>query len=164
MCQLCTIWWIVLFFHKKDRGEVFSYYFCWCYVLIFRINILFGMLHLKNYLRISSTIQRCLSGFYIIFALSIFHFRPHPNECSGSDLDGDIYFVCWDDELIPHKQFEPMDYSPAPTTRLDHDVRIEVLISCKIMHVALLLFFYFSLPFLFCRLCRLATSVKISSC
>ncbi|CAJ1932686.1 unnamed protein product [Sphenostylis stenocarpa] len=51
--------------------------------------------------------------------------RPHPNECSGSDLDGDIYFVCWDPELIPSHQIEPMDYTPAPTTELDHDVRIE---------------------------------------
>ncbi|KAL8035382.1 hypothetical protein ABFX02_12G093300 [Erythranthe guttata] len=51
--------------------------------------------------------------------------RPHPNECSGSDLDGDIYFVCWDSDLIPTKQVEPMDYNPAPTTRLDHDVTIE---------------------------------------
>ncbi|KAJ0546802.1 putative RNA-directed RNA polymerase [Helianthus annuus] len=51
--------------------------------------------------------------------------RPHPNECSGSDLDGDIYFVCWDPDLIPRKQFEPMDYTPAPTTQLDHDVTIE---------------------------------------
>ncbi|KAJ7954351.1 RNA-dependent RNA polymerase [Quillaja saponaria] len=51
--------------------------------------------------------------------------RPHPNECSGSDLDGDIYFVCWDNELIPPQQFQPMDYTPAPSMELDHDVTIE---------------------------------------
>ncbi|XP_041014135.1 RNA-dependent RNA polymerase 1-like [Juglans microcarpa x Juglans regia] len=51
--------------------------------------------------------------------------RPHPNECSGSDLDGDIYFVCWDPELIPPRQNEPMDYSPAKSMQLDHDVTIE---------------------------------------
>ncbi|KAL1569847.1 RNA-directed RNA polymerase [Salvia divinorum] len=51
--------------------------------------------------------------------------RPHPNECSGSDLDGDIYFVCWDPDMIPPKQFSPMDYNPAPATRLDHEVTIE---------------------------------------
>ena len=53
--------------------------------------------------------------------------RPHPNECSGSDLDGDIYFVCWDPDMVPPKQFSPMDYNPAPATRLDHEVTIEVL-------------------------------------
>ncbi|XVF43431.1 hypothetical protein PTKIN_Ptkin02bG0039600 [Pterospermum kingtungense] len=52
-------------------------------------------------------------------------FRPHPNECSGSDLDGDIYLVSWDPELIPPKQINPMDYSPAPTKELDHEVTIE---------------------------------------
>ncbi|KAJ6988250.1 RNA-dependent RNA polymerase 1 [Populus alba] len=51
--------------------------------------------------------------------------RPHPNECSGSDLDGDIYFVCWDPELIPSQQISPMDYTPEPTLQLDHDVTIE---------------------------------------
>ncbi|KAL5721912.1 RNA-directed RNA polymerase [Ranunculus cassubicifolius] len=51
--------------------------------------------------------------------------RPHPNECSGSDLDGDIYFVCWDPELIPPREAQPMDYTPAPPTELDHIVTME---------------------------------------
>ncbi|KAF5191591.1 RNA-dependent RNA polymerase, partial [Thalictrum thalictroides] len=51
--------------------------------------------------------------------------RPHPNECSGSDLDGDIYFVSWDSELIPPRQVDPMDYTPEATVQLDHDVTIE---------------------------------------
>ncbi|TVU15512.1 hypothetical protein EJB05_39036, partial [Eragrostis curvula] len=52
--------------------------------------------------------------------------RSHPNECSGSDLDGDIYFVSWDQSLIPTRMVAPMDYSPAPTETLDHEVMIEV--------------------------------------
>ncbi|XP_027151290.1 probable RNA-dependent RNA polymerase 1 [Coffea eugenioides] len=51
--------------------------------------------------------------------------RPHPNECSGSDLDGDVYFVCWDRDLIPPQQHPPMDYTPAPPMQLDHEVTIE---------------------------------------
>ncbi|XVE74535.1 hypothetical protein DITRI_Ditri12bG0024800 [Diplodiscus trichospermus] len=51
--------------------------------------------------------------------------RPHPNECSGSDLDGDVYFVSWDEDLIPPCQFPPMDYGSTPITSLDHDVTIE---------------------------------------
>ncbi|CAL5430521.1 unnamed protein product [Camellia sinensis] len=51
--------------------------------------------------------------------------RPHPNECSGSDLDGNIYFVCWDPDLIPPRQIQPMDYTPAPSMLSDHDVTIE---------------------------------------
>ena len=27
--------------------------------------------------------------------------RPHPDECSGSDLDGDNYFVFYNNNLIP---------------------------------------------------------------
>ncbi|KAH7656048.1 RNA-directed RNA polymerase protein [Dioscorea alata] len=51
--------------------------------------------------------------------------RPHPNECSGSDLDGDIYFVSWDPMLIPPCQDEPMDYTPAKPVILNNDVTIE---------------------------------------
>ncbi|KAJ4764056.1 RNA-dependent RNA polymerase [Rhynchospora pubera] len=51
--------------------------------------------------------------------------RPHPNECSGSDLDGDIYFVSWDPCLIPTRVVEPMDYTPAPAVTLDHDVTMD---------------------------------------
>ncbi|XP_027360341.1 RNA-dependent RNA polymerase 1 isoform X2 [Abrus precatorius] len=51
--------------------------------------------------------------------------RPHTNECSGSDLDGDIYFVCWDPELIPPRPIQPMEYTAAPSEKLDHDVMIE---------------------------------------
>ncbi|KAK7295896.1 hypothetical protein VNO77_42225 [Canavalia gladiata] len=54
--------------------------------------------------------------------------RPHPNGCSASDLDGDIYFVCWDPELIPSRQIQPMDYTAAPSVEVEHDVMIELSI------------------------------------
>ena len=38
--------------------------------------------------------------------------QPHPNEIAGSDLDGDEYFVCWDEQLIPCKLREPYNYPP----------------------------------------------------
>ncbi|EXB88201.1 RNA-dependent RNA polymerase 6 [Morus notabilis] len=50
--------------------------------------------------------------------------RPHANEASGSDLDGDLYFVTWDENLIPpsKKSWNPMQYDPAKPRTLPRDV------------------------------------------
>ena len=37
--------------------------------------------------------------------------RPHSDEMSGGDLDGDIYFAIWDANLLPTTDFPPADYS-----------------------------------------------------
>ncbi|KAL5987597.1 RNA-dependent RNA polymerase 2 [Asimina triloba] len=51
--------------------------------------------------------------------------RPHPNECSGGDLDGDLYFICWDENLIPSSTNAPMDYIGRRPRLMDHEVTLE---------------------------------------
>ncbi|XP_051136633.1 RNA-dependent RNA polymerase 2 [Andrographis paniculata] len=51
--------------------------------------------------------------------------RPHPNECSGGDLDGDLYFISWDQNLIPPRTVAPMDYTGRRARITDHDVTLE---------------------------------------
>jgi RNA-dependent RNA polymerase len=48
--------------------------------------------------------------------------------CSGSDLDGDLYFASWDDLLIPNEVHEPMDYSSSAQTNKSTDVVINDVI------------------------------------
>ncbi|KAK3043716.1 hypothetical protein RJ639_001912 [Escallonia herrerae] len=51
--------------------------------------------------------------------------RPHADEASGSDLDGDLYFVTWDQNLIPpsKRSWPPMEYTPAEQKVLPREVR-----------------------------------------
>ncbi|KAK9278022.1 hypothetical protein L1049_027579 [Liquidambar formosana] len=51
--------------------------------------------------------------------------RPHPNECSGGDLDGDLFFISWDKDLIPCQEESPMDYTGRRPRLMDHDVTLE---------------------------------------
>lgn len=45
--------------------------------------------------------------------------RPHPDELSGSDLDGDLYHATWDPQLIPDlPMHRPMDYTPPKKNRV----------------------------------------------
>ncbi|WCJ30286.1 RNA-dependent RNA polymerase 6 [Euphorbia peplus] len=50
--------------------------------------------------------------------------RPHTNEASGSDLDGDLYFVTWDQNLIPpgKRSWPPMLYDGAEAKQLSRPV------------------------------------------
>ncbi|KAJ9140349.1 hypothetical protein P3X46_031008 [Hevea brasiliensis] len=51
--------------------------------------------------------------------------RPHPNECSGGDLDGDLFFISWDKGLIPSQTECPMDYLGRRPRIMDHNVTLE---------------------------------------
>ena len=53
--------------------------------------------------------------------------RPHPNECSGSDLDGDNYFVFYDNDLIINDKYlsTPMNYSFSLKTQKKDKIQIE---------------------------------------
>ena len=62
-----------------------------------------------------------------IFFFSLTLHRPHPNECSGGDLDGDLFFVSWDTDLIPPRTAAPMDYIGRRPRIMDHDVTLEVI-------------------------------------
>ncbi|XP_043719156.1 RNA-dependent RNA polymerase 6-like isoform X2 [Telopea speciosissima] len=56
--------------------------------------------------------------------------RPHTNEASGSDLDGDQYFVTWEETLIPpsKKSWSPMDFDSVKAKKLPRPVNRQDMI------------------------------------
>ncbi|MCO5610326.1 hypothetical protein L7F22_064562 [Adiantum nelumboides] len=90
-------------------------------MLIFLVshNLLFSYL-------ISDFNFHLYAHYYFELIKGLIMFRPHPSECSGSDLDGDLYFVSWDENLIPPSIHPPQDYQPPPEKKLDRPVTTQV--------------------------------------
>ena len=54
--------------------------------------------------------------------------RPVPAMLSGGDLDGDDFFIIWDNRLIPKEwNHKPMDYQAPNPLQLDRDVTVDDL-------------------------------------
>lgn len=55
--------------------------------------------------------------------------RPHTDEISGSDLDGDKYFVTWYEPfLVPGKNVKPMDFAAPKKKELNRSVDVNDMI------------------------------------
>ncbi|KAE8441828.1 hypothetical protein EG329_004281 [Mollisiaceae sp. DMI_Dod_QoI] len=49
--------------------------------------------------------------------------RDLPSQLSGGDLDGDRYYVFWDERAIPKQTFEPAEYEPKTTIDIQRAVQ-----------------------------------------
>ncbi|CAF3949624.1 unnamed protein product [Rotaria sp. Silwood2] len=50
--------------------------------------------------------------------------RPHPNEISGSDIDGDEYWVCWNEDLVNNATIQHPPATFDATEKVKHDGEI----------------------------------------
>jgi hypothetical protein len=122
VCKACqSIQQFVTFLHfesNSDIGRTFE--MPWKNLVCSHID--------ESYITLDTTIKKVIKveSCYELKVLHCSLCRPHPYECSGSDLDGDLYFVSWDELLIPPEQDPPMDYVGRQPIKLDHDVTTKV--------------------------------------
>lgn len=66
--------------------------------------------------------------------------RPHTDEASGSDLDGDLYFVTWDENLVPpsKQSWPPMEYTAAKVNLSPREVQLKVIIDLHYLNIIFL--------------------------
>ena len=50
--------------------------------------------------------------------------RPHADEMAGGDLDGDSFFICWDERLVPDN-IRPAEQYPAAPAKKEKAVTVE---------------------------------------
>lgn len=67
-------------------------------------------LHCGDYRILTPRSVPALSHLFDVVVFPALGDRPHPNEMSGGDLDGDIYFVVWNKALIPATDHAPASY------------------------------------------------------
>ncbi|KAJ9155653.1 RNA-dependent RNA polymerase [Pleurostoma richardsiae] len=62
--------------------------------------------------------------------------RDIPSMCSGGDLDGDDYFVIWDQNLIPPEwNYPPMDYTADKPVTVNREVEIHDVIQFFVLYM-----------------------------
>ncbi|EGR31631.1 RNA-dependent rna polymerase, putative [Ichthyophthirius multifiliis] len=51
---------------------------------------------------------------------------PIAAQIAGSDLDGDQYFICWDERLIPNKEVIPFDYDQENNKNIQQNLQNQI--------------------------------------
>ena len=57
----------------------------------------------------------------IMFATPPQGIQPIPLQIASGDLDGDLYFICWDPQILSYVQAEPFSMTPLPETEMEEE-------------------------------------------